>query len=429
MNAFNSDMCGSARIFNGSSRARAACQRRRFDKVRETGFLDKKATGPLPVNIQESNLPDADDNDHAASPAGPPRLDAEIENAALVALVEVERRLFRNEKPSVARLAFDPPLEFARAYWRDGWFRRGAQGLIDSRMEQLHAFLAEALHFQMSRPRRARAEADPAMIPAYQRGDGALDLSATIICKDEGAYIAKCLASLNGFSEIVVVDSGSTDATLPLVKGFIARGWPIRLFQRGWPGYAKQKQFAWEQARCDWVLSIDSDEWLDEDLRRDIPNLLRAPMDVAGWSLRRPLAIYGQEDVPPKATRPERIPRLARRGQVHFDESALVHEGLVANGKMLVAKKGLLRHDRALRIDRQIVKEMTYARLKAEQRILRGKKPSLLKMVFNPSLYFLRVFFSNRAFLYGLDGLILARTRAAYSFIGEGLHWQLWRER
>jgi len=67
--------------------------------------------------------------------------------------------------------------------------------------------------------------------------------------------------------------------------------------------------------------------------------------------------------------------------------------------------------------------------LKAEQRILRGKKPSLLKMVFNPSLYFLRVFFSNRAFLYGLDGLILARTRAAYSFIGEGLHWQLWRER
>ena len=56
----------------------------------------------------------------------------------------------------------------------------------------------------------------------------------------------------------------------------------------------------------------------------------------------------------------------------------------------------------------QMKKEITYARLKAEQRLKQGRKPSTLKLVFNPPIYFLRIFFWNRFFLSGWAGFIHA---------------------
>jgi glycosyltransferase involved in cell wall biosynthesis len=359
----------------------------------------------------------------------PPRFDARVEILAADARQEAERRVAAGEKPRLSRLFLSPTLRFLRAYFYGRGVLAGMAGFIDARAAGLQSFVTEAAHFQMAKGAQGSAQAPapgaeiPAEIPAF-RG-ASLPLSATIICKNEGNYIKKCVESLDGFAEIIVVDSGSTDTTLDVLRGFIARGWPVKLIERGWPGYAAQKQFAWEEATRDWVLSIDSDEWLDDELRRALPALLAAPEDVAAWKLRRPLAFYGQEQVAPKGARPERITRLARRGKVRFDDSALVHEGLVADGRILEAGRGFLRHDRALRIDAQILKEMTYARLKAEQRFLRGKSPSRLRIVVNPWLYFLRIFFVNRVFLYGIDGYILARTRAAYSFFGETLHWRM----
>ncbi|MGO8739438.1 glycosyltransferase family 2 protein [Rhodoblastus sp.] len=351
----------------------------------------------------------------------PPRLDARVESLASVARRQAERRLAAGEKPRLSRLLLSPTLAFLGVYLGRRGALNGMAGLIDARTAALFSLVTEATHFQMAKG--AQGPSPGGEIPAF--GGASLPLSATLICKNEGGFIKKCVESLDGFHEIIAVDSGSTDATLDILRGFSARGWPIKLIERGWPGYAKQKQFAWEQATRDWVLSIDSDEWLDDDLRRALPALLAAPNDVVAWKLRRPLAFYGQEQVAPKGAKPERITRLARREKVRFDESALVHEGLVADGQILETRQGFLRHDRALRIDRQILKEMTYARLKAEQRVLRGKKPSRLRIVVNPWLYFLRIFFLNRVYLYGIDGYILARTRAAYAFVGETLHWQL----
>ncbi len=254
-------------------------------------------------------------------------------------------------------------------------------------------------------------------------------LSATIICKNEEACISACLASLEVCAEIIVVDSGSTDATLAIVQDFVARGWPIRLIEREWPGYAGQKQFALQQATRDWVLSIDADEWLDDDLRRDLPRLLQAPPDVAAWRLKRTPSLFGRKSPAPPATRPERILRLARRDSVRFDVTALVHEGLIVSGKVADARHGFLRHERALRLDAQIGKEVVYATLKARQRLAAGKKPSLLKLVFNPPLYFFRVYVLQRMFMCGAAGFTLAWTRAIYSFLSEALHLQFWLER
>src|SRR5271157_3281934 len=224
--------------------------------------------------------------------------------------------------------------------------------------------------------------ADQPKLPA------ALSISATVICKNEEACIGKCLSSLAGLSEIIVVDSGSTDGTLAIVEDLQRRGLPIRLIHQPWLGYAGQKQFALEQAGAPWVLSIDADEWLDDDLRAELPRLVAADEPVVGWKLRRTLTLYGRLAPVSLWTRPELILRLVRRGRAHFDSALLVHEGLIADGETGVARNGLLRHERGLPLDQQIKKKIVYARLKAEQRFERGRKPSRVKLFMNPSIYF-----------------------------------------
>jgi glycosyltransferase involved in cell wall biosynthesis len=257
----------------------------------------------------------------------------------------------------------------------------------------------------------------------------ALPISATIICKNEEACIGKCLSSLEGLSEIVVVDSGSTDKTLAIVEDYSRSGFPIRLIRQDWLGYAAQKQFALDQAREPWVLSVDADEWLDDGLRAELPQLIAADEAIAGWELRRTLTLYGAAKPVSLWTRPEHILRLVRRGRAYFDASLLVHEGLVAEGRTEIARKGLLRHERGLPLDDQMRKEIVYARLKAEQRLQRGRKPSRIKLVLNPPIYFLRIFLWNRFFLCGWAGVIHAATGATYSFMTEAMHRQFYSAR
>lgn len=262
--------------------------------------------------------------------------------------------------------------------------------------------------------------------PVSPSGPRALAASAAIICLNEAACIGKCLASLSDFADIVVVDSGSTDATLAIVEEFRRRGFPIRLINQAWLGYARQKQFALDSAREPWVFSIDADEWLDDDLRASLPRLMAADESVAGWKVRRSLTLYGRSKPVSRWTRPELILRLVRRGRARFDPALIVHEGLAAEGETPVARQGLLRHERALPLDEQMKKEIAYARLKAEQRLKQGRRPSTLKLIFNPPIYFLRIFFWNRFFLCGRAGFIHAATGAMYSLMTEAIHRQLY---
>jgi glycosyltransferase involved in cell wall biosynthesis len=271
----------------------------------------------------------------------------------------------------------------------------------------------------------------PATVSALRPPDSVapvtLAASAVIICMNEAACIGKCLQSLSDFAEIVVVDSGSTDGTLAIVEEFARAGFPIRLIGQPWLGYARQKQLALDQATQPWVLCIDADEWLDDDLRASLPRLMRAGDPVSGWKVRRSLTLYGRSKPVSRWTRPEHILRLVRRGRARFDPALIVHEGLVADeGETPIALQGLLRHERSLPLNEQMKKEIVYARLKAEQRLKLGRKPSRLKLLFNPPIYFLRIFFWNRFFLCGWAGFIHAATGAMYSLMTEAIHRQLY---
>ncbi len=245
-----------------------------------------------------------------------------------------------------------------------------------------------------------------------------LPISAFIICQDEEATLGNCIESLRGFPDIVIVDSGSTDGTLDLVRSYIERGWPIRLLSETWRGYAGQKQFALDQCREEWCFNIDSDERVDDALRAALPQMLAADASIVGWRIaRRPYLIgYGYT---PAHVYERRNLRIIRRGKGAYDLAQKVHEGIRPDGQVADAAKGSILHFRNLVIDQQILKENKYSSLKADQKVSEGVPASRLKLVFNPLLYFLRLYFRNGLWRCGTSGFIEAATAAVYSFLTE----------
>ncbi len=248
-------------------------------------------------------------------------------------------------------------------------------------------------------------------------------VSVFIICLNEEDYIGNCIDSLRGCSDIVIVDSGSTDGTLPLIQSYIDKGWPIRLFSEKWRGYAGQKQFALDQCREDWCFNIDADERFDEALRTALPDLLAADESVVGWRIaRRPYLIgYGYT---PEHVHERRNLRLIRRGRGRYDLAQRVHEGIRPDGRVKASPKGSLLHFRPLPMDQQVLKENKYSSLKADQLVEAGNGPRRFRLVFNPPMFFLRLYFRNGLWRCGFTGFIEAMTGAVYSFMTEAKIYQ-----
>ena len=245
-----------------------------------------------------------------------------------------------------------------------------------------------------------------------------LPISAFLICKDEAGYIEDCIRSLEVCSEIVVVDSGSTDGTLELLERLRGEGFPLTVLHNDWPGYAAQKQFALERCTLDWCLNIDADERLDDELKAALPELVAAPDGVAGWGIRRRNYLIGY-GYPADNAREHHLLRLARRGKARFDPAQLVHETMLVDGEVRKARQGTLLHFRPLFLGEQILKENAYSSLKAEQAAKAGKKARPWKIAVSPVLYFLRLYVGHRLYRCGWPGFIEAGTGAVYAFMTE----------
>ena len=129
----------------------------------------------------------------------------------------------------------------------------------------------------------------------YGAGDspapGTVPVSVVVLTCDEESNIRRCLASVQWADQVVVVDSGSTDDTVPL-----ARSLGAEIVEQPWLGFSAQREFALRlpELRHDWVYFVDADEWVSPAARqRDRGRLQRAGVrrhtpSAFGWSSRAP---------------------------------------------------------------------------------------------------------------------------------------------
>ena len=236
-----------------------------------------------------------------------------------------------------------------------------------------------------------------------------MKISATIITYNEERNIARALESLRCADEVLVVDSGSSDRTTEIAAKFGAR-----VIESPWGGYAKQKNYAAEQATHDWILSIDADESLSEALEAEIWRLKKNGPQHHAYTMPR-LARYLGRWIHHSGWYPDRKVRLYDRSQARW-EGEYVHESVKAKGKVGHLEGNLL-HFTCDSLSEHIRTMDRYTTLAAEQLIDAGVQVTWGRLIFEPPWTFFRTYIVHQGFLDGVEGLAIANMAALYNFL------------
>jgi glycosyltransferase involved in cell wall biosynthesis len=227
-------------------------------------------------------------------------------------------------------------------------------------------------------------------------------LGIAIITYNAAARLAQCLDSVSFADDIVVIDGGSTDATVDIAKAHGARV----LIRREWPGFGPQKNRALDALSTDWVLSIDADEVVTPELAASI----RAAMDnprADVYAVDRLSSFCGQW-IRHSGWYPDWIPRLFKRGCARFSDD-LVHERLVVQSATPVARlEGKLLHYSYEDFETVLRKLDAYSTAGALQRHAAGKRGSLGIAITRGLWAFVRTYVLRRGFLDGRAGFMIA---------------------
>lgn len=228
-------------------------------------------------------------------------------------------------------------------------------------------------------------------------------ISAVIITRDAGAHLAAVLAALDFCRERLVLDSGSTDATLD-----IARAADARVENQPFLGYGPQKNRAIALASHDWILSIDADEVLDTEARTAIERLdLGDPH--ACYSIRRRTFI-GPQEVRHGAWGNDVVVRLFNRTTAGF-KPLPVHEE-VESGTRPIRLAGSLLHYSFQDCGEVIARSVRYAGLKAAIMRRKGQRAAAWTLPFRACSAFLGSYVLRSGWRDGAAGFVVALTRA-----------------
>ena len=187
-------------------------------------------------------------------------------------------------------------------------------------------------------------------------------VTAIVLTLDEEANIARCLDSLRWCDQILVVDSGSVDATLEMAR---ARGADV--LERPWLGFARQRQWAQEHesVRHDWVYFVDADEWVSPELADEATRAVARP-DAVAYSQRRRLIFLGTW-IRHAGWYDATMVRLFDRRRARWDVTAEFAERVIVDGPVGQLTNDLVDEDRK-GLTSWMAKHVRYADLEAERR-------------------------------------------------------------
>jgi len=237
-----------------------------------------------------------------------------------------------------------------------------------------------------------------------------MTLSICIICFNEEKNIRRCLESSTWADEIVVVDSMSKDKTVE-----IARGYTDKVYEREWPGYIDQKNYALSKAKSDWILSVDADEEISENLQYEIKREIEKEDSKDGYRIPR-RSFYQGRWIKHSGFYPDRQLRLFRRNRGYW-VGKRVHERVHVNGEVGLLKSDLFHYPYKGTISGQLQAVDKFSNLLAENMHEQGRRYSVLLLLARPPLKFMEVYLFRLGLFDGLAGFIIAVTSAYAVFV------------
>ena len=231
-------------------------------------------------------------------------------------------------------------------------------------------------------------------------------ISATIIAKNEGRNIARAIRSLSCADEILVVDSGSTDETREIASSLGAR-----VLTHTWAGFAAQKNFASQQARHDWILSLDADEELNAEAQAAVLAWKMSQPSAGGYRFARRARYLGRW-ILHSGWFPDYKLRLFDRREARW-LGPFVHESVVVNGRTETLAGEILHYTcDSLNDHRERIE--FYTDLAAQEMCERGQHAGWIQRVLAPPWIFFDTYFLRLGALDGRPGFWLAWMAARY---------------
>ena len=234
-------------------------------------------------------------------------------------------------------------------------------------------------------------------------------ISAIIITNNSAECIANTLAAVKWCDEVIIVDSGSADRTLEICSSY-----NCKTYHRDFVGYGDQKNYASKIASNEWVLSIDADEVVSEQLKNEIIEIFNGTtIDYSGFYLPITLVFCGRKFRYCENSKPHL--RLYNKELAAFN-LAKVHEKVVTNGKTKYLKNEIL-HYSFKNISQYIQKMNLYTTRAAQELFENNKKKSLFLLFFRFPFDFLKLYIFRGCVLEGFPGFIWSVLSAYYPLI------------
>lgn len=246
-----------------------------------------------------------------------------------------------------------------------------------------------------------------------------LKISACVTAGNEEDKIAACLSSLTWCDEVVVVDSFSHDKTFEISKQYTPH-----VVQHPWEGYIAQKNYIRSLARFPWILFVDADEVVSDELRAEIEaEFERGPGDTAGYRFPR-MVYYLGKWIRHGEWYPDIKLRLFLKDRGH-SEGQEPHDRVVVDGPVK-SLRSPLHHFTYDNLADHIYTLNRFSSISAGEKFSRGEKFRWADLVIRPPWRFIKSYLVKRGFLDGRQGFIIALMSAFGVFVKYAKLMELW---
>ncbi len=234
-------------------------------------------------------------------------------------------------------------------------------------------------------------------------------LSVVIITFNEEKNIGRCLESVKEIADdIVVVDSFSTDGTKSICDGYA-----VNFIEHEWEGYSASKNFANARAKFDWVLSLDADEVISEELKNSILKVKEYP-ELLTYKFNR-LTNYCGRWIKRSGWYPDTKVRIFDRRYIRWEGT--IHEQLSESPNPPIFLKGDCLHYSYRTIEAHWQQTEKFTTLSAKDLFEKGKKANFVKLYFSPVVKFIKSYIFQLGILDGYYGFVICKISAYSNYL------------
>ena len=236
-----------------------------------------------------------------------------------------------------------------------------------------------------------------------------LPISCFIIAQDEADRINNTIESVIDFvDEVIVIDSGSTDGTQDL-----ARQLGCKVFFNKWNGYGPQKRFGEDCTKNEWLLNLDADEYLSDQIKSEILQIFDDNNKHYNFFSMKVTPIYPNWKKPRLFSASHQCVRLYNKRFGRFSNSP-VHDSVETNNSRVFYFKNHIYHNSVRSFTHLIEKEKSYIQLQSKTLKDKNKIFLFLRIFVEFPLAFIKYYFIRRHFTGALTGLVTALILAYY---------------